>query len=98
MSSIFLAIIVYVVVLVVAFALGALVNQRSAQARLIKERLANEQKAPERSPDEELALLRDEQLSDIPVLDSILRRSARVSELQTMLAQGGSIVCNSETR
>jgi tight adherence protein B len=89
MSPIFLAIIVFVVVLVVAFALGALVNQRSAQARLIKERLANEQKAPERSPDEELALLRDEQLSDIPVLDSILRRSARVSELQAMLAQGG---------
>ncbi|HEX6821750.1 MAG TPA: type II secretion system F family protein [Candidatus Sulfotelmatobacter sp.] len=89
MSPIGLAIIVFLVVLAVAFALGALVNQRSAQARLIKERLANEQKAPERSPDEELALLRDEQLSDIPVLDSILRRSSRVSELQSMLAQGG---------
>jgi len=89
MSPFLLAIIVFVVVLVVAFALGALVNQRSAQARLIKERIANEQKAPERSADEELALLRDEQLSDIPVLDSILRRSSRVSELQSMLAQGG---------
>ena len=89
MSPFLLAIIVFVVVLVVAFALGALVNQRSAQARLIKERLANEQKAPERSADEELALLRDEQLSDIPVLGSILRRSSRVSELQSMLAQGG---------
>ena len=89
MSPFLLAIIVFVVVLVVAFALGALVNQRSAQARLIKERLATEQKAPERSADEELALLRDEQLSDIPVLDSILRRSSRVSELQSMLAQGG---------
>jgi tight adherence protein B len=89
MSPFLLAIIVFVVVLGVAFALGALVNQRSAQARLIKERLANEQKPPERSPDEELALLRDEQLSDIPVLDSILRRSSRVSELQAMLAQGG---------
>src|SRR5438309_979693 len=89
MSPIFLAIIVFVVVAGVAFALLSLVNQRNAQARLIKERLANEQKAPERSPDEELALLRDEQLSDIPVLDSILRRSARVSEMQAMLAQGG---------
>jgi tight adherence protein B len=89
MSPILLAIIVFVVVAGVAFALLSLVNQRNAQARLIKERLANEQKAPERSPDEELALLRDEQLSDIPVLDSILRRSARVSELQAMLAQGG---------
>ena len=89
MSPFLLAIIVFVVVLVVAFALGALVNQRSAQARLIKERLANEQKAPERSADEELALLRDEQLSDSPVLYAILWRSSRVSELQSMLAQGG---------
>jgi tight adherence protein B len=89
MSPIILAIIVFVVVAGVAFALLSLVNQRNAQARLIKERLANEQKAPERSPDEELALLRDEQLSDIPVLDSILRQSAWVSELQAMLAQGG---------
>ena len=89
MSATLLAIIVFVVVAGVAFVLGSLVNQRSAQARLIKERLAQEQKAPERSPDDELALLRDEQLSEIPALDSILRRSARVSELQTMLAQGG---------
>jgi tight adherence protein B len=65
------------------------VNQRSAQARLIKERLANERKAPERSPEEELALVRDQQLSEIPAFDTILRRSARVSELQDMLAQGG---------
>lgn len=89
MSPTLLAIIVFIVVAGVSFLLGSLVNQRSAQARLIKERLANEKKAPERSPDDELALLRDEQLSEIPALDSILRRSARVSELQTMLAQGG---------
>lgn len=89
MSPTLLALIVFLVVAGAAFALGSLLNQRSAQARLIKERLANEQKAPERSPDDELALVRDEQLSEIPVLDSILRRSARVGELQAMLAQGG---------
>ena len=89
MSPILLAIIVFVVVAVAAFALAWLVNQRSAQARLIKERLANERKAPERSPDDELALLRDEQLSEIPALDSLLRRSERISELQNILAQGG---------
>lgn len=83
-----LAFIVFVVVAVAAFALGSLVNERSAQARLIKERLADEQKAPERSADDELALLRDQQLSDIPLLDSILRRSSRISELQDMLVQG----------
>lgn len=89
MSPALLASIVFLVVAAAAFALGSLFNQRSAQARLIKERLANERKSPERSPDEELALVRDEQLSQIPALDSLLRRSARVSELQTMLAQGG---------
>jgi tight adherence protein B len=89
MSPILLASIVFLVVAAAAFALLSLFNQRSAQARLIKERLANERKAPERSPDEELALVRDEQLSQIPALDSLLRRSSRVSELQNMLAQGG---------
>jgi tight adherence protein B len=89
MSPALLAIIVFVVVAAVAFALAWVVNQRSAQARLIKERLANERKAPERSPEEELALVRDQQLSEIPAFDTILRRSARVSELQDMLAQGG---------
>ncbi|HZQ96480.1 MAG TPA: type II secretion system F family protein [Candidatus Sulfotelmatobacter sp.] len=89
MSAALLAIIVFVVVAAAAFLIGSVFNQRSAQARLLKERLINEQKAPERSADDELALLRDEQLSEIPALDIILRRSARVSELQTMLAQGG---------
>ena len=67
----------------------SLLDQRNAQARLIKERLANEHKAPERAPEEELALLRDEQLSKIPALDTLLRRSTRVTDIQKMLAQGG---------
>jgi tight adherence protein B len=33
--------------------------------------------------------LRDEQLSQIPALDTVLRRSARVIEIQKMLTQGG---------
>jgi tight adherence protein B len=72
-----------------AFAIGSLLDQRSAQARLIKDRLATVQKAPEREPDEELALLRDEQLSQIPALDTFLRRSARVSAMQDALLQAG---------
>ncbi|MGZ4824973.1 MAG: type II secretion system F family protein [Terriglobales bacterium] len=89
MPAALLALIVFVVVAIAAFSLGSLLDQRSARARLIKERLANVQKAPERAPDEELALLRDEQLSEIPALDTLLRRSVRVSELQKMLAQAG---------
>jgi len=84
-----MAIVVFFVVAVAAFYIGTLVDRRNAQARLIKERLANERKAPERAPEEELALLRDEQLSDIPAIDNLLRRSERVTDLQKLLTQGG---------
>jgi tight adherence protein B len=84
-----IALIVFLFVAVAAFAIGSYIDQRNAQARLIKDRLASAQKAPEREPDEELALLRDEQLSKIPAFDSILRRSARVSAIQESLTQAG---------
>jgi tight adherence protein B len=82
-----LALLVLVLVAAAIFAAGWLVDRRNNRARIIKERLAAEKKAPERVVEEELALVRDEQLSEIPALDSLLRRSARVSELQKMLAQ-----------
>jgi tight adherence protein B len=47
---------------------------------------------PDLAAEEELALLRDEQLSQIPALDVLLRRSARVSEIQKMLAQAGHVM------
>jgi tight adherence protein B len=80
---------VFGVVALLAFGMGSILDQRNARARLIKERLANERKAPELAPDEELALLRDEQLSQIPALDNLLRRSERVTDIQKMLAQAG---------
>src|SRR5215469_11077662 len=89
MSPAAIAFLIFVVVAGVAFGALWLMNQRSAQARLLKERLLNERKSPERAPEDELALLRDEQLSEIPAIDSLLRRSARVSDLQKTLAQGG---------
>ncbi len=84
-----MAFLVFIVVALASFALGSLVDQRRARARLLKERLASERKSPERAPEEELALLRDEQLSQIPALDSLLRRSERISAIQKMLAQAG---------
>jgi tight adherence protein B len=84
-----IAVLVFIVVALAVFAAGSLVDQRNARARLFKDRLANVQKAPEREPDEELALLRDEQLSQIPALDTLLRRSARVSAIQDALTQAG---------
>src|ERR1700758_3277239 len=89
MSALLIALIVFVVVALATFAIASLFDERRAQARLIKDRLATAQKAPEREPDAELALLRDEQLSKIPALDTILRRSARVSAIQEALLQAG---------
>jgi len=84
-----MALLVFVVVGVAVFALLQLIDQRNARARLLRERLANERKTPENSAEDELALLRDEKVSDIPALDTLLRRSARVSDLQKKLAQAG---------
>ena len=89
MISGLIALLVFVVVALAAFAAFSLVDQRNARARLIKDRLATVQKAPEREPDEEFALVRDEQLSKIPALDDLLRRSARVSAIQESLEQAG---------
>jgi tight adherence protein B len=87
MWSLLIAIMVFVVVSLGVFAVASLLDQRSARARVLRERLADAQKAPERQASEELALLRDEMLSQIPALDTLLRRSARISNLQTLLAQ-----------
>jgi tight adherence protein B len=89
MSAALIALVVFVVVALAVFVAVSIYDQRSAKARLIKERLANERKAPERSAEDELALLRDEQLSKIPAIDSLLRRSQRVSAIQKTLAQAG---------
>ena len=87
MAATLMAFVVLVIVAATVFGVAWLVDRRSARARIIKERLAAEKKAPERAAEEELALLRDEQLSEIPALDSLLRRSARVSDLQKLLSQ-----------
>jgi len=89
MSAPLIAFLVFIVVALAAFAVISLFDQRRAQARLIRDRLAVAQKAPERDPNAELALLRDEQLSKIPAFDSLLRRSARVSAIQDALLQAG---------
>ncbi len=89
MPAALIAFLVFVLVALAGFGLGTLFDQRNARARLIRERLANERKAPELAAEEELALLRDEQLSQIPALDHLLRRSARVTDIQKMLAQAG---------
>ena len=87
--SALIAIVVFIVVALGAFVAGSLLDQRNARARLMKERLATVQEPAEREPDQELAVLRDEMLSQIPALDTFLRRSERVSAFQKTLSQAG---------
>ncbi|MGA2457895.1 MAG: type II secretion system F family protein [Terriglobales bacterium] len=85
--SFFIALLVFVVVTLAVFAGMSLFDQRKAQARVLRDRLATVQKPAEQAaPD--MALLRDEVLSRIPAFDTFLRRSERVSLLQKTLAQG----------
>jgi tight adherence protein B len=82
-----IAVLAFIVVALVAFVIFSLLDERSSKARLLRERLATVEKSSEKQPSPELALLRDEMLSEIPALDNILKRSRRVSALQTMLEQ-----------
>jgi len=82
-----IAILVFVVVALVVFVIFSLLDERKSQARVLHDRLASAQDTAERKPLEDIALLRDEMLSEIPALDNLLRRSERVSALQKLLSQ-----------
>lgn len=81
-----IALLVFVVVSLAVFAGLSLLDQRNVRARILRDRLSSVQKPAEATTD--FAFLRDEMMSRIPALDSILRRSERVSLLQKMLSQG----------
>ena len=80
-------ILVFVTVAALTFAVAMVLDQRSAQARLLRERLASVDRASDREPSPELALLRDEMLSQIPAIDNLLRRSERMTKVQHLLEQ-----------
>ena len=87
MSPTMIAVLVFVSVTVITFAVLNLLDRRSAQARVLRDRLsATQQPAEQAEP--AAVLLRDEMLSRIPAFDTLLRRSERVSALQKMLGQG----------
>src|SRR5262249_39260637 len=83
-----IAMAVFLVIAVLGFVVGVFLGQRRARARVLRERLDTVQKVSEPEPNEELALVRDQNLSGIPALDTILRKSDRISNLQTILEQG----------
>ena len=82
-----IAILIFVVVALVVFVIFSLLDERKSRARVLHDRLASAQDTAERKPLEDIALLRDEMLSEIPALDNLLRRSERVSALQKLLEQ-----------
>jgi hypothetical protein len=84
-----IAIVVFIAVFLGAFAAFSYLDQRSVQARALRERLANVEPAAQRQPVDDLALLRDEMLSEMPSIDRVLRSSGRVSAMQKLLSQIG---------
>ena len=82
-----IAIVAFFIVFAGVFVMASLLDSRRSRARLLRERLATVQQAAERAPTEELALLRDELLSEIPALNRLLQRSGRVSRLRRLLQQ-----------
>lgn len=78
---------VFLLVALVVFAIAWTMDQKRATARVLHERLNAVQQAAERQPSAELALLRDELLSEIPALNRLLSRSRRISRLQGFLSQ-----------
>ena len=81
------AVLVFLAVSLIAFVLLMLLDRRSSHARILRDRLATVQKSEPESEGES-ALVRDDLMSRIPALDTLLRRSERVSMLQKMLNQG----------
>jgi len=86
--TIVISILVFIAVTLLVFAAISYLDERNAQARVLRERLSDAEETPEHKPSDDLALLRDQMLSEIPALDNLLRRSARVSALQELLIQG----------
>jgi tight adherence protein B len=78
---------VFFLVIATVFFVAAAVEDRSARARVLRSRLQAVDNAASRKPSEELALLRDELLSEIPALNRILTRSSRIGKLQRLLSQ-----------
>lgn len=87
--STLLLLVTFVVLAVGVFAMLSLLDKRKEEARIIRERLAAVTHAQRRGGGEELDLLRDELLSEIPALHRMLARSSRVFTLQRWLTQSG---------
>ena len=82
-----IAFLVFVAVSLGGFVVFSLLDERKSRARTLKDRLATTEGVDTRKQLDDIALLRDEMLSEIPAFDNLLRRSDRVSALQKLLSQ-----------
>jgi tight adherence protein B len=78
---------VFFIVALSTFGFAMTWDQRNEQSRVIRERLMAVNTAAGRGETEELQLLRDELLSEIPTLNRWLAQSGRASRLQRKLSQ-----------
>src|ERR1044071_2537801 len=85
--SLSVLVMVFLLTAVAAFVIMLAFDRRSERARVLRDRLAVLNRAAERSPTEEVAILRDELLSEIPALDKMLRQFSWSGRLQTLLVQ-----------
>ncbi|HXE89939.1 MAG TPA: type II secretion system F family protein [Terriglobales bacterium] len=77
----------FILVVILVFTVAGVFEERDVRARSMRERLLSLERAQERGPSEELALLREEILSEIPALNRVLQQSPRIRQLQRFLDQ-----------
>src|SRR5512146_1625608 len=81
--------VIFTLVLIAVFVFATALDDRSARSRIIRERIEVLERAVRRNPTEELLLLRDELLIEIPTFNRFLSRHRLFSRLQRYLSQAG---------
>lgn len=80
-------IIFFVLLAIAIFSFASALTGGDERARTLRDRLATLDRAAERNPSEEVAVLRDELLSDIPAFNRILTKWPRSASIQRILSQ-----------
>ena len=81
--------VIFALVLIAVFVFATALDDRNTRSRVIRERIEVLEHAVRRNPTEELLLLRDELLSEIPTFNRFLSRHRLFSTLQRYLSQAG---------
>jgi tight adherence protein B len=80
-------IILFVVMAIAIFAFASAFTGGDERARMLRDRLTTLERAAQRNPSEEIAVLRDELLSDIPAFNRMLTAWPRATAIQRVLTQ-----------